>query len=113
MPATFAIDGLVRTVFVTGGDPLTDADLVDAQRRLRAHPEFDPDFRQLFDLRAVTSLREVSSNALRALATRSAFGPRARRALLVSDEPGLYGVARMFATLTDGHGGDVMVFRDP
>ncbi len=112
MPVTYTIDVAARTVFVSAVDPLTDEDLLAGQAALRADPFFHPDFRQLFDLRQVTAVNRISSNVLRALAAHSAFGPPARRALVVSPEPSAYGLARMFGALVDGKGGEVMVFRD-
>ncbi len=98
MPADYTIDNAHRVVFSRAWGVLTDDDLLEHQRRLKADPAFDPSFNQLFDFRAVTESR-LTSEGIRLLARRNAFGAHAKRAFVVLS-PVMFGMMRMFEILT-------------
>jgi len=56
-------------------------------------PDFDPEFNQLIDLTAVTSL-DISADEARAIAGRKLFSFTSRRAL-VATSPAIFGMGRM------------------
>jgi hypothetical protein len=86
-------------LFVEAWRVLTDTDVLTAQERLRADPDFQGHYIELVDLQRVSAF-EVSSETIRQLAQQDVWGSRARRAFVVT--PGVaFGLARMFELLTD------------
>ena len=110
MPATFLIDHDERIVRSRAWGLLLDRDLVETQRRLREDPRFEPTFCQIFDFTAVEQLA-LTSEGLRKLAADSPFARDARRAIVVNGE-GAYGMARMYAMLSDRDPEYFRIFRD-
>jgi hypothetical protein len=98
VPADFVLDPANQVVFSRAWGTLTDADLLDHQRRLKAHPDFKPCFNQVFDFESVTQA-DVTPDGMRVLARGNAFGRDARRAFVVIS-PLMYGMMRMFEILT-------------
>jgi hypothetical protein len=108
MPATYDIDqarGLVQT---HAWGELTDNDIVEYYRLLRADPAFLPTFNQLCDLRTVTRIA-TGPATLRDLARSSIFAPTARRAFVTRPEAD-YGLARMFQAFCEMEGATIGVF---
>jgi hypothetical protein len=112
MPADYLIDAERQLVYSRGWGDLTDADLLDHQRRLALDPRFHPDLSQLLDFLGVTSSKGVTANAVKEGARRHLFGPHSRRALVASD-PSTFGMARMFETYREISGSEeqIKVFR--
>lgn len=98
MPAAYTIDPVRRVVFSRAWGILTDEDLLEHQRQLKADPAFDPSFNQLFDFRCVTE-SQLTGEGVRQLARRNAFGAHAKRVFVVLS-PVMYGMMRMFEILT-------------
>jgi hypothetical protein len=110
MPATFLIDHDDRIVRSRAWGLLIDRDLLDTQQRLREDPRFEPTYCQIFDFTAVEQL-SLTADGLRALAANSPFSRDARRAIVVGTE-GAYGMARMYAMLSDRNPRFFRIFRD-
>jgi hypothetical protein len=110
MPTSYFIDPVRRLVIIAADGVLTGAELLAEQRHLASEPQFQRDFSQLFDLTRVTEA-QVSAEDIRAMASTTAFGPAARRALIVA-EPLLYGLSRMFQLMLDDRGGTLRIFTD-
>jgi hypothetical protein len=110
MPTSYFIDPVRRLVIISADGILLGAELLAEQKQLASEPLFQRDFSQLFDLTQVTEAH-VSADEVRAMAAATAFGPTARRALIVS-EPLLYGLSRMFQLLLDDRGGTLRIFTD-
>ena len=110
MPATFLIDHDDRIVRSRAWGLLIDRDLLDSQQRLREDPRFEPTYCQIFDFTAVEQL-SLTADGLRALAANSPFSRDARRAIVVGTE-GAYGMARMYAMLSDRNPRHFRIFRD-
>ena len=89
---------------------VSDPDLREHARLLRADPAFDPSHNHLVDLREVTELR-VARDTIEAVARVSVFARGVRRAVVASSDFH-YGMARMFEIFSDGTGRTVTVFRD-
>lgn len=109
MPAEYLIDRSIGVVFSRAWGVLTDADLLDHQRRLGQDPEFDPSLNQLFDFHEVTVV-EVTGIGIRTLAERNLFRAGACRAFTV--RPGavaLFGLMRMFQILTSEYPDELRV----
>ena len=109
MPADYLIDRALGVVFSRAWGVLTDADLLDHQRRLGQEPDFDPSLNQLFDFHEVTDL-QVTTAGIRTLADRNLFRTGSRRAFSV--RPGamaMYGLMRMFQILTSEYPDELRV----
>jgi hypothetical protein len=95
MPADFYIDTKRRMVFSNATGVVALGDALSHMDRLSHHPDFRPEFNQIFDFRQVTEIA-LSNEDVQKLAKRNIFAAESRRAFLVT--PGLqFGVARMFA----------------
>jgi len=110
MPGGYIIDEEREMVLTRGWSTMCGDDILMHAHHLGADRRFVPRYRQLADLRAVTHV-DVSENAVWVLANDSPFGPGARRAIVVSSNVA-FGLARMFETLRDGCGDQILVSRD-
>ena len=110
MPISYEIDPNRRLVTTSMTGIVTDDDVHDQRRTLRADPRFDPGYRQLIDLTGITEPR-VTSAAVMGAANDQYFTPGVRRAFLAGTDA-TFGLARMFALRTEGKGQTIEVFRD-
>ena len=110
MPAKYWMDVPLRLVRTHEWGVLTDQDLRELYEQIRTDPAFEPSFRQLCDLREVTSIT-TSADTLRSLAQNQIFSPGARRAFVVGRAVD-FGLARLFQTYSEVEGQTVEIFRD-
>jgi len=110
MPAHYKIDKARLLVLSIGTGVLTDDDLRAHMIRLTDDYEFDPSFRQLFDLRGVTEM-EVTGAGVRELARMNPWKEGAQRAVVTNSEIA-FGMARMFEMLTYSKPDEIRVFRE-
>jgi hypothetical protein len=89
---------------------VTNDEVDEHNRRLRADPQFDPTYRQLADMSDVT-LNLVSADNVQETARDQYFAAGTRRALLVSDDT-TFGLCRMYATYAETLGQRINVFRE-
>jgi hypothetical protein len=108
MPADYTIDAERQLVYSRGWGDLTDADLLDHQRRLALDPRFHPGFSQLIDFLDVTSAGAVTAEGVVEVAKRHLYGPNSRRALVATDLA-TFGLARMFEAYRDIAGGEEQI----
>lgn len=99
MPCRYVIDKKRRLVISTGWDRLTFPEMRAHQDQLLADSDFDPEFNQLLDATAITSL-EVSASEMKTLAERKVFSPKSRRAWVAS-QPAVYGMGRLASAYHD------------
>jgi hypothetical protein len=111
MPFEYVIDVERELVYSRGWGDVTEADLVDHQRRLVEDPQFRPTFSQLVDFRSSTSIN-VTTDAVRNGAQRHVFGPHARRAIVVLDNE-RFGLAEVFQSYRQLAGGEELIPRLP
>ena len=109
MPAKYSIDPERKLVICHAWGAVTDDDVREHNRALRADPLFDPTYRQLVDMSGITedlvdidTKREVSQNQF--------FAPGVRRAW-VSSEDYSFAMARMYAVAAESQGQTIGVFR--
>lgn len=96
MPARFEIDKEKRLVRSEVWGEVTFADIRNHQDALLAHPEFNPEFDQLYDATGVTST-EVTAGQVQSMALKTVFSSTSRRAF-VAPEPSIYGMIRIYET---------------
>src|SRR5260370_29810796 len=94
MPADFYIDAQHGIVYSKANGVLGRAKALDHMDRLSAHPEFRPEFNQLFDFRQVAKV-ELTPKQVRVLAMRKIFCERSKRAFVVSSDL-QFGLSRVF-----------------
>jgi hypothetical protein len=96
MPFFHKIDKERKLVMSTVAGELTKDEVLTLQDQLRKDPDFDPNLSQLSDLTHVTAMN-ITGAEMQELAERTAFSPKARRAVIASNDPA-FGLARMFAS---------------
>ena len=99
MPVDFYIDVPLGVVFCRGSGAVTYAEMLDFRSRLRRHPDFRPEMRQLFDLRPVLQFN-VTTEEIREMARARTFDPSSRRAFLANRDL-VFGLSRMIAANRD------------
>jgi hypothetical protein len=112
MPFSYVVYREHRLVVSTGSDRVTWEEISDRQDQTKTDPAFDPGFKQLVDLRAVTGF-DMTSEQARLLARRIVFSATAHRAF-VSANPAVFGVGRMweiFSEMSDNQS-QIRVFYD-
>jgi hypothetical protein len=103
MPVQYFIDRKARLVTTVFSGIFTDSDIWHLIDLLRKDPEYDPDFDELIDCRAVVENR-VSAATLSAVRS----SPKPRRAVVASSDKN-YGIGRMFQALQTNQ--QIEVFR--
>jgi hypothetical protein len=88
---------------------LTDEEIAENAKTLRADPRFDPGFRQIVDFRELTEIH-VSGAGVRDVAHVNPFRRDARRAFIVTSEEA-FGLTRMFGLYTDSSEDEFAIFR--
>jgi hypothetical protein len=110
MPLTVTVDKKRALVITHGAGVVTVDDIARARAQLRANPDFDPSFYELFDLREVAEARITGAEMAR-IAASSVLGPGVCRAFIVGNQK-QHGLARMFSSLAAPHDQRVDIFRD-
>jgi len=109
MPVSYRIDRERRIVFTEAFGVLTDSDVLDFEKRLQDDPEFEPDFRQLADCRAIDEMA-MTREGVEEASSRSPFSQGSLRALVVGSDVA-FGMARMFENLRHDAQDEIRVFR--
>ncbi len=111
MPESYVIDPQRRVVFSRGTGVFTYAEFLEHMARMRADPQFRPDFDQLVDCRETTGF-ELTGDQVADLAARSIFSVRTRRAFVVASSL-QYGLSHMLASHLELRGeSGIRIFRD-
>lgn len=114
MPISYRIDQARHLVLTTATGILADNDVLDLKRRLVADPAFRPDMRQLSDVRGITALQVTAAGVRGMVALDSANASRleGHRLAIVTGEDVVFGMARMYQSMTEQNLPGVGVFRD-
>jgi hypothetical protein len=112
MPCSYTIDethGLVLSLL--SGIVIVD-EVFAHQNSLAADPKFNPEFNQLLDAGEVTRF-QLSTEEMRAIAKRTIFAPKVRRAFVATGTL-LHGIGRMLAAFREIEGGEeeVQIFHN-
>jgi hypothetical protein len=110
MPVSYVIDANRKVVISRLSDPVTEDDVNDHNQRLRTDPAFDPSYRQLVDMTALTKII-VSTSMVNQTSIDHFFNPGTLRAFVASTDA-IFGMARKFALQSEGVGQTIHVFRD-
>src|SRR5580692_4284264 len=99
MPFSYVVCREHRLVISTGSALVTWEEIRERQDQIKTDPEFNPEFNQIVDLRAVTGVRMTSEQAS-TLARRMIFSATSNRAFVASN-PAVCGVSRMWEILSE------------
>ena len=110
MPLTVSVDNKRGLVVTHGAGVLTLDDIAGARAQLRANPDFDPTFYELFDVRDVTEAKLTGAEMARVAAS-SVLAPGVCRAFVIANQK-QHGLARMFSGFAEPHDQRVDIFRD-
>jgi hypothetical protein len=114
MPISYQIDEARGLVLTTASGVLTDGDILQLKASLVADPRWKPGMRELSDIRSIDGLA-VTTEGVRQMVMRDERDATAlasyRLAIVVSHQV-VYGMARMYQTLTEHTVPNVRVFRD-
>jgi hypothetical protein len=110
MEIRYAIDAARGLVTVTVTGDVAARDIAGLQARLRADPEFRPEYHQLYDFRVATPT-DLYGSDVDALLESSPHAAVARRAYVVSPGVG-YGMARMAEAMGEARRLTVRAFLD-
>jgi len=94
MPMRYMLDKGHRLMLVTGSGRLTAADVKAVLDQARRDPDFNADFDEFVDLRAVTEI-DIAADEIRTLTRRKLWSPKSRRAFLAPN-PVAFGMSRMW-----------------
>ena len=112
MPISYRIDAGRRLVVTTAHGVLTDEDILTLKRRLTDDPEFQTNMCELSDVRSITDLQVTPAGIQKMVALDSISPPTGYRLAIVVGENVVFGMARMYQSLTERSLPHVNVFRD-
>src|SRR5690349_15306131 len=95
MPLTITVDKARGLVITHGSGVLTLEDIASARAQVRANPDFDPTFYELFDVRDIVEA-QLSGAEIPRIAASSVLAPGVCRAFVVANQK-QHGLARMFS----------------
>ena len=84
MPFSYVVYAEHRLVISTGSDLVTWKEIRARQDQIKTDPDFNPEFNQIVDLRAVTGF-DMTSDQARTLARRMIFSAASKRAFVAAD----------------------------
>jgi hypothetical protein len=99
LPFTYAVYKDQRLVVSTGSGRVTCDEIRARQDETATDPDFNADFNQIVDLRAVTAF-DVSVDEFRVLAARQVFSATSRRAFVAADAA-IFGMGRLWEAETE------------
>ena len=113
LPISYRIDREQNVVRTTASGILTDEDVLSHKRALLNDPAFTVDLCELSDVRAVTDLRVTPAGvrAMVSLDAAQAVKLHAYRLAIVTEQEAVFGMARMYQTLTERNVSHVGVFK--
>jgi len=110
LPVSYLIDQNQRLVVSRLSGTVTQTEVFEHNRTLRADPDFNPGYRQLVDCTGVTEVL-LSTTTINAVSHSQFFTPGTRRAFIATSDLA-FGLARMFALSAEASGQTIEVFRE-
>jgi hypothetical protein len=99
MPFSYVVYKDRNLVISTGSARVTWREIKARQDQTKTDPDFNPEFNQIVDLRAVTGF-DMTSEEAGALASRMIFSSTSKRAFIAA-KPAVFGVGRMWQIFTE------------
>jgi hypothetical protein len=99
MPLSYVVYREHRLVLITGSGRVTWDEIKERQDQIKSDPDFNSEFNEIVDLRAVTGLDMTNEHA-QVLARRMLFSFTSRRAFVAAN-PAVFGVARTWEIFTE------------
>jgi len=96
MPFSYVVYAKHRLVISPGSDLVTWKEIRERQDQTKTDPEFNPDFNQLVDLRAVTGF-DMTSGQTSTPASRMIFSVTSKRAFVAAN-PAVFGIGTNVGT---------------
>ena len=114
MPISYRIDLQQRIVYTTANGVLTDGELLAHKHRLVRDPDFEAGMVELSDVRGVDRLAVTPEGVRRFVEQDRVDAGRLGnyKLAIVASHDVAFGMARMYATLTEKEASTVAVFRD-
>ena len=113
MPIRYDIDHQNRLVLTVASGVLTDSELLEHKRKLSRDQEFEAGMAELSDVRGVDQL-DVTPEGVRTFVAQDAKDAarfRDYKLAIVASEDLVFGMARMYQTLTANNNSNVAVLR--
>jgi hypothetical protein len=111
MPADFYIDAPKGMVYSKATGVFSRVEALDHGGRLLRHPDFRPEFNQLYDFRDITKM-VLSAEEVRSLSSYTVFSAHSKRAFVVASDL-QFGLSRMFKAYREmGGEHEIMIFRE-
>jgi hypothetical protein len=110
LPVVYEIDANRRLVTTRCWGAVTPDEIYQHNQKLRTDPAFDPSYRQVADMTAMTAVT-VGTSVITETALDQFFNPGTRRAFVASHD-GVFGMARMYSLHAESLGQTIEVFRD-
>jgi hypothetical protein len=106
----FTIDVARRLVVTTfeGATPVSE--IFELSSRIRAHPDFDPDFSEIIDCTRITH-SDMSPDTIRSLSRGEQIFNRSSKHVIVAPADHIFGLARMGQAYAEQTMPNVMVVR--
>lgn len=112
MPVSLTIHPDRLLVYSTFHGDVTEEEFLQHGETIRLHPNFDPGFSEIVDLRGVTQLR-ASTEALRRLAARESLFHLDSKHVVIAPPGIIFRLARMFQGLAEDTRPKLKVVRTP
>lgn len=113
MPITYSIDNKRGVVLTTASGVLTDDELLNHKRQVTSDPNFKPGLVELSDIREITELT-VTTEGIRGFVRQDAADAERLedfKLAIVASEDVVFGMGRMYQTMTGGNFSNVRIFR--
>ncbi|HEY0527673.1 MAG TPA: hypothetical protein VGD02_02500 [Gemmatimonadaceae bacterium] len=110
LPVVYEIDAKRRLVTTRCWGAVSPDEIYQHNQQLRTDPAFDPSYRQVADMTAMTAVT-VSTNVVTETALDQFFTPGTRRAFVATHD-GVFGMARMYSLHAESLGQTIEVFRE-
>jgi len=104
VPVGYLLDKQRRLVITTASGRVTFAEAKAHQEQLKSDPDFQPEFDQLLDATAITSI-DISNDEAKSLGRSSPFFSASSRRAWVAPNAFLFGMGRLIATYREIAGG--------
>jgi hypothetical protein len=113
MAFSFTIDGDHGVVRFVAENVFSSRDLLESIKQVTAHPDFQPDYDHLVDMRAVSAFQpDTKDIRIRSQHDRENVRLDTSRIAIVATNNVVFGMARMYETFMEGADVTVRTFRD-